>query len=194
MWRRNLTPSRDDAGTKPQSLKDALQQARVETAERNGVVVDLRDAEVARLELLNEALDPLFAEIAQGAELFSRGISRGDPARLWVDAIAHIAMDRHKRVYRFVQDTRFGRQVLAETAQIPEMVDAITNYVARRLIEREQALAEDSKPILQASAAELQGLARRKRRQVWPAFWFGVLVGAIAFAGVLWFIAARLQR
>ncbi len=27
------------------------------------MVVDLRDAEVARLEILNEALDPLFSEI-----------------------------------------------------------------------------------------------------------------------------------
>lgn len=194
MWRRNRKASLDLPEAKPQSLKDALRQARIETAERNGVVVDLRDAEVARLELLNEALDPLFAEIAEGAELFDRGISRGDPPRLWVDAIAHIAMDRHKRVYRFVQDTRFGRQALAETAQIPEMVEAITNYVARRLIEREQALAEDSKPILRASAAELKRMARRKRRRVWPAFLFGLLMGALALAGLLWFIAARLPR
>ena len=39
-------------------LRDALRQARIEAADRTGVVVDLRDAEVARLEILNEALDP----------------------------------------------------------------------------------------------------------------------------------------
>mgnify|MGYP003338141517 CR=1 FL=1 len=44
---------------------------------------DLRDAELARLELLNEALDPLFAEIPPDVELFDRGISRGDTPRLW---------------------------------------------------------------------------------------------------------------
>ena len=44
-------------------LKEAIRDARIETAERTGVVVDLRDAELARLELLNEALDPLFEEI-----------------------------------------------------------------------------------------------------------------------------------
>ena len=46
----------------PTRLRDALRQARIEAADRTGVVVDLRDAEVARLEILNEALDPLFAQ------------------------------------------------------------------------------------------------------------------------------------
>jgi len=44
--------------TRPIRLRDALRQARIEAADRTGVVVDLRDAEVARLEILNEALDP----------------------------------------------------------------------------------------------------------------------------------------
>ncbi|MBW7950036.1 MAG: hypothetical protein H3C55_11885, partial [Pseudorhodoplanes sp.] len=71
-----------------------MRQARIEAAERTGVVVDLRDAEVARLEILNEALDPLFAEVPPEIELFDRGLSKGDVPRLWVDAIAHIAMGR----------------------------------------------------------------------------------------------------
>ena len=48
--------------TRPIRLRDALRRARIEAADRTGVVVDLRDAEVARLEILNEALDPLFAK------------------------------------------------------------------------------------------------------------------------------------
>jgi len=71
------------AGEKVRSpLQEAVHQARVEAAERTSVVVDLRDAELARLELLNEALDPLFAEIAPEVELFDRGLSRGDTPRL----------------------------------------------------------------------------------------------------------------
>ena len=66
-------------------LKEALRQARVDQAERTGVVVDLHDAEVARLELLNEALDPLFEEIPAEVDLFDRGISRGETPRLWID-------------------------------------------------------------------------------------------------------------
>ena len=121
-----------------------MREARIEAAERSGVVVDLRDAEVARLELLNEALDPLFADMPADVELFDRGVSRGDVPRLWVDVIAHVEMGRDKRQYRFVQDTRYGRAVLAETYDVPEMVRAVTRYVARRLVERERALADDA--------------------------------------------------
>ena len=103
----------------PQRLKDALRKARIESAERTGVVVDLHDAEVARLELLNEALDPLFADVPPDVDLFDRGISRGETPRLWLDAIAHVVMGRDKRVYRFVQDTRYGRKVLAESVTSP---------------------------------------------------------------------------
>ena len=95
-------------------------------AERTGVVVDLHDAEVARLELLNEALDPVFEEMPADIDLFDRGISRGETPRLWIDAIAHVAMGRDKRDYRFLQDTRYGRKVLAETGNVADMVDAVT--------------------------------------------------------------------
>ena len=87
MWGRKAKAVQADQAGAPAHLKDAVRQARIETAERTGVVVDMRDAELARLELLNEALDPLFAEIPPDVELFDRGISRGDTPRLWVDAI-----------------------------------------------------------------------------------------------------------
>src|SRR5581483_6630793 len=94
-------------------LREAMHQARIEAAERTSVVVDLRDAEWARLELLNEALDPLFAEIPADVELFDRGVSRGPTPRLWIDAVAHVAMGRDTRLYRFLHDTRVGRHVLS---------------------------------------------------------------------------------
>ena len=121
-----------------------MREARIEAAERSAVVVDLRDAELARLELLNEALDPVFKDIPADVELFDRGVSQGDVPRLWVDVIAHVEMGRDKRQYRFVQDTRYGRAVLAESYEVPEMVQAVTRYVARRLVERERALADDA--------------------------------------------------
>src|SRR6201999_483987 len=117
----------------PSPLKAAMHAARIEAAERTSVVVDLRDAEVARLELLNEALNPLFAEIPSEVDLFDRGVSRGDTPRLWIDAVAHVAMGRDKRMYRFLHDTRVGRRVMAESHEIPDLVKAVTDYVARRL-------------------------------------------------------------
>src|SRR5205807_8238868 len=147
-------------------LKDAMRQARIEVAERSGVVVDLRDAELARLELLNQALDPVYAEIPEGIELFERGIAEGDTPRLWVDMIAHVAMGRDKRVYRFVQDTRYGRRVIAESGDIAEIAAAVTKYVARRLVERERLIEGDSALIAQD---ELMAAARRRHRR-WRVF------------------------
>src|ERR1700749_1538338 len=122
MWGRKRKSDAPDAGVTaapPSPLTQAMHQARVEAAERTSVVVDLRDAEVARLELLSEALDPLFAEIPPEGDLFDRGISAGEPPRLWIDPVAHIAMGRDKRSYRFLQDSRIGRHVLAESHEIP---------------------------------------------------------------------------
>src|SRR5580658_3871142 len=138
----------------PSPLKEAMHQARVEAAERVSVVVDLRDAEVARLELLNEALNPLFAEIPREIDLFDRGISRGETPRLWIDAVAHIAMGRDKRSYRFLHDSRMGRHVIAESHEIAEIVPAVTTYVARRLVERQRALDEDPGLIARAPVRE----------------------------------------
>jgi len=131
------TPKPTATETPP--LKEAVRAARIEAAERTGVVIDMRDADVARLELLSEALDPLFAQIPDSVDLFDRGISRGETPRLWLDVVAHVAMGRDKRMYRFVQDTRYGRTTIAESYEIPALVRAITRYVASRLVERERA-------------------------------------------------------
>lgn len=187
MWGRNRTPVEPDrpAGAEPPRLKDAMREARIEAAERTGVVVDLRDAELARIELLNEALDPLFADIPDTIELFDRGISRGDTPRLWIDAIAHVEMGRDKRQYRFLQDSRYGRTVLAESHDVPELVKAVTRYVARRMVERERALADDSSALL---THEREARFERRRR-----FWRGLRMFLFGLAmGVFAVVAAAL--
>ena len=177
----NLPNSQPANEARPMRLRDALRQARIEAADRSGVVVELRDAEVARLEILNEALDPLFAEIPVRVEMFDRGISQGDTPRLWIDMVAHVAMGRDKRMYRFVQDTRFGRVVLAESHDVPAVVKAVTDYVARRMIEREHALV--SAPPAVAT--------KKPRRGRFGSFVLGMIVGAAALFGVALFVAAR---
>lgn len=178
MWGKKRERDEETSG-EPESgrLKDALRKARVEQAERTAVVVDLHDAEVARLELLNEALDPVFEELPNDVDMFDRGISRGETPRLWIDAIAHIAMGRDKRVYRFLQDSRYGRKVLAETGNVPEMVEAVTKYLAQRLIERERALADNSVPVIRDLKREAVFERRRRRRRAIRAFLFGLLIG-----------------
>jgi hypothetical protein len=177
----NVPQSQPANDGKPRRLRDALRQARIEAADRTGVVVELRDAEVARLEILNEALDPLFAEIPPRVEMFDRGISQGDTPRLWIDMVAHVGMGRDKRIYRFVQDTRFGRVVLAESHDVATIVKAVTDYIARRMIEREHALVSAPAPV----PAEVP-----RRSRFWP-FVFGVIVGALALFGAAFVVAMR---
>ncbi|MBV9563005.1 MAG: hypothetical protein JOY90_21565 [Bradyrhizobium sp.] len=171
----------DGAGAKggegPIRLRDALRQARIEAADRTGVVVDLRDAEVARLEILHEALDPLFAQVPGEVDLFDRALSQGETPRLWIDVVAHIVMGRDKRIYRFVQDTRFGRIVLAESHDVAAIVGAVTDYVARRMIEREHALSV-------LPARERVKVEKPRRRGRLLTFALGFLLGALALFAV----------
>jgi hypothetical protein len=182
MWgrKRQTAEAAKPEEPQPQRLKEALRKARVDQAERTGVVVDLHDAEVARLELLNEALDPVFSEVPADVDLFDRGISRGETPRLWIDAVAHIDMGRDKRMYRFLQDSRYGRKVLAESVNVPEMVETVTKYLAQRLIERERALAGNGTPLLGNLRLEGRLERRRRRRGSLRAFLFGLLAGLAA--------------
>jgi hypothetical protein len=166
---------------RPARLRDALRRARIEAADRTGVVVDLRDAEVARLEILNEALDPLFAQVPDQVDLFDRGISQGETPRLWIDVVAHVVMGRDKRIYRFVQDTRFGRIVLCESHEVGIIVTAVTDYVARRMVERERALA----------ATPPKGAVEKPRRGGFLIFTFGFVAGAAALFGLALLVALR---
>ena len=175
------------ADVEPESLKAAVRQTRIEVAERSAVIVDLRDAELARLELLNEALDPLFKDIPADIDLFDRGISRGDTPRLWIDAIAHVVMGRDKRRYRFVQDTRTGRKVLAESDDIADMVKAVAHYIALRLIERDKALAADPEPMVGAAPGRSGWRTAR-------IFLLGLIVGSCALFVVLWAAASRMAH
>jgi hypothetical protein len=162
----------------PRLLREALREARIEAAARTGVVVDLRDAEMARLELLHDELDPVFAEIPSDIELFDSGISRGDTPRLWIDAVAHVEMGRDKRMYRFVQDSRFGRVVLAESQAIRDIAEAVTKYVARRMIDRERMLAgEELSPVR---------FMVPQRGRIVLAFLGGIVCGIILLLAAVW--------
>jgi hypothetical protein len=168
---------------RPTRLRDALRQARIEAADRTGVVVELRDAEVARLEILNEALDPLFAEVPEQVDLFDRGVSQGETPRLWIDVVAHVVMGRDKRIYRLVQDTRFGRIVIAESHDVPVIVDAVTGYVARRMIEREHAMV--------ATPVDEPVVEKKPRRRGFGTFVLGFVLGAVALFGLALYAALR---
>ncbi len=132
-----------DAGRR---LSEAMRAAKNAAADRSDVVVEMRDAEKMRLELLAAELEPVIADVPAESELFDFAVSSGLQPRFWIDAVSHVAMGRDKRNYRFVKDTRNGRVVLAETPDIRAAADAVTRYVAERVIDRERLL-EGGEPV-----------------------------------------------
>lgn len=185
MWGRRSR--REQRAPEPTALKEAVREARIEAAERSAVVVDLRDAEVARLELLNDTLDAIFNDVPADVDLFDRGLSRGEVPRLWIDVVAHVEMGRDKRQYRFLQETRYGRAVLAESYEAPAIAQAVMRYVAGRLVERERALANDARG--QVAGEVLRRHRQRGRVGTVMSFLLGLLFGAAAL-----FVAALLVR
>ncbi|MGQ4273338.1 hypothetical protein [Terrihabitans sp. B22-R8] len=169
------------------NLREALRRARSDSAERSGVLVELRTAELARLDLLKERLEPIFAQVPDEIDLFDAAILPGDPARLFVDVLGFVEMDRDKRTYRFFQDTRNGRQLLAESEDLAKITQSITDYVAYRMVEREKALASDvprPRPEPAQPAPPVQPSPRRSALG-----WLGLLLVVLVAASV-GFIAA----
>ncbi len=67
--------------------------------------------------------------------------------------------------------------MLAEFVNVAEIVDAVTKYLAQRLIERERALADGSLPGIRDLKHEVRLERRQRRRRIIKAFVFGLFVG-----------------
>lgn len=128
---------------KVRSLREAIRKVKFAEVERTDVVVELQESERARLELLSDELTDVFKEVPEDDDQFSFQIVPGNIPRLWIDITSHVAMGRDKRVYRFVKDTRLGRTVILETADLEDMADCITEYIAERVLERERTVEGD---------------------------------------------------
>jgi len=122
-------------------LAAAVRRARTENAERAEAIADLREIEAGRLALLESALKAVVRQTPPGVDMFDLTLTQGERPRVFIDMVAFVDMGRDRRTYRFFQDTLHGRVLIAESQQIDRIVAAVTNYVARRLVERERALA-----------------------------------------------------
>ena len=76
------------------NLKAAVRRARIEETERSDVAHELRAAEVSRLDILRERLEPVFSQVPKEADLFDHGLVAGERPRLYVDMVAFIEMSR----------------------------------------------------------------------------------------------------
>lgn len=127
------------SGTK--RLADAVRAAKIAAAHRTDVVIDIREADRARLELFAEELQSIIDAVPAEDDLFDFALSGGPQPRFWIDGTAHVMMGRDRRTYRFVRETRLGRITLAESSEARVIADRVTDYVAERIVERDKALA-----------------------------------------------------
>ncbi|MDF2370141.1 MAG: hypothetical protein P1V21_05035 [Rhizobiaceae bacterium] len=146
------------SGDTGRRLSEVVREAKIAAAEREDVVVDMKEADRGRLELLAEELAPIFDEVPEDDEQFDFFLSSGLQPRLWIDAIAHVQMGPDRRTYRFVRDTRYGRVVMAESGSLITIADSVTHYVAERIVQRQKFLASD------APAGQSKTSAQQDRR------------------------------
>jgi hypothetical protein len=174
-------------------LADAIREVKNAAADREDVVVELREAQKMRLELLAAELAPIFTDVPADAG-FDFAISSGTQPRLWIDAVSHVTMGRDRRTYRFLRDTRLGRVVLAESNEIKPVADQVTRYIAERIVERQRMIDGDVEPVLVSTKpAEPQAEASPERPSGWRSFLaclmlvlMGAAVGLVATAALLW--------
>ncbi len=179
--------------TRVRSLRDAIRKVQLGEVERSDVVVELQDTERARLDMLAEELKDVFKEIPEDDDQFSLQIISGSTPRLWVDATSHVAIGGDRRTYRFLKDTRLGRVVILETADIDDMADCLTEYIAERVLEREKALEGDwLNNRLRQVAVESQGVKVKDSGTSWlavtGAFAIGIAAGVVGLIAFAWFL------
>jgi hypothetical protein len=121
-------------------LADTIREVKNAYADRDDVVVELREVTRTRMEMLAAELESVISDAPAESPAFDFAISSGAQPRFWIDSVAHVALARDRRTYRFVRDTRNGRIVLAESTEIKAIADAVTRYVAERIVERQRDL------------------------------------------------------
>lgn len=181
------------------SLAEAVRGAQLAAADRNDFITDAKEADLARIEVLAQDLQDVFEDVPVDDPQWQFAVSKGQQPRLWIDVTSHVTMGRDRRTYRFVRDTRHGRMLVAESTDIRPIADAVTNYIAERIVERQQmmegnrvglieakAVKEPMQPGLVAQPSSSAEAVKHKSRLssfITAVYWF--FIGAAVGTGVL---------
>lgn len=175
------------------SLRDAIRKVQMGEVERSDVVIELQDTEKARLELLAEEMQDVFREIPEDDDQFTLQISSGPTPRFWIDVTGHVVVGGDRKTYRFLKDTRLGRVVILETAEVDDMADCLTEYIAERILEREKSLEGDwlNARLRQGGSQENRKHRRQGEGSAWLSFlgmfFVGLLAGVFGLIALAWF-------
>ena len=171
-------------------LAIAINRIRNNQADRGDVVVEMKQAARARLELLAQDLEPVFRELPDDAGAFEFGLSHSDTPRLWIDLTTFVRMGRDPRNYEIVKETLHGRILLGENTDRETIARQVTDYVAERVLDRKRAIEGEWLHLYKSASTEGQrAIARSSVLGKAIAFVIGLLIGAAAVLTWAWFAA-----
>lgn len=184
---------------KVRRLSDAVRRVRIAESERADAYADLHEGDRARLELLAEELAGVFSDLPADDAYFICKVAGSTPPRLWIDPTTHVVMARDRRSYRLLKDTRLGRLTLHESADLDDTADAVIDYIAERVIERERAMESDAllsklRTVAldrdEAGSAVSGEVSDRGSTLIWALIVFlaGFAVGALGLVAYAWFM------
>ena len=96
-----------------------------------------------RLEALAQSLRSVHADIPKVAkarqDAFTFALLPGHPPRFWVDLSSFVVMSDGGRTFHFLKDTEEGRISLFRSESLEDTVNAVTDYVADRIVRQRSA-------------------------------------------------------
>jgi hypothetical protein len=138
------------------ALAEAMNKARLDQTTTDKSRAETRLTAAQRLDTLKAKLQPLYAAIPADVEGFELGTVHADKPRLFLDMLAFV--EATPEGFRLIQQTRKGRAVLNDSTSDAGMVESVTAYIARRLVQREQMLStEEITPAKMEKPADMAG-------------------------------------
>lgn len=93
-----------------------------------------------RLDALAQSLRTVYTEIPKVAQArqdaFTFALLPGKPPRFWVDLTSFVVMTDGGQTFHFMKDTRDGRITLFESDSLEDTANAVTDYVAERIVQQ----------------------------------------------------------
>jgi hypothetical protein len=160
-------------------MEQPLHRARLAEAAHFDAVLEIRDAQTLRLQVLKDDMTPIVAGLKESGDYISLALVPDEPPRLWIDLTSYVVMAPDPRTYRLVQDTSEGHQVLAETTELAEMVNHLKMFIAQRTVARQRALLTGEQ-----QTAALTGKGRHSTAALILAWLAGFSLGVLALLAV----------
>lgn len=93
-----------------------------------------------RLDALAQSLRTVYTEIPKVAQArqdaFTFALLPGKPPRFWIDLTSFVVMTDGGQTFHFMKDTRDGRITLFESDSLEDTANAVTDYVAERIVQQ----------------------------------------------------------